>query len=87
MRNMNVAEGQKAIPVDLWIRKYNNQSHVHLYACSCRISKAYEFAQTFPNHLEATKEWEVNNELGTILHKCYSILFSRQIDSENLSPL
>jgi len=76
MANMNVTKGQEAIPVDLWIRKYNNQSHVHLHNCSCRISKAYEFAQTFPNYLESEALWETNNELGTIIHVCIALFYS-----------
>ena len=57
--------------VDLWVRKYNFQSHIHLHDCSCRISrKTYEFSETFLNYLEAEKVWEQRNELGAIIYPC-----------------
>ena len=71
MSKLSVVEARKTVPVDIWIRNYNQQRHLHLHDCSCRISKAYEFYKSFPNYLESVKFWEINNELGTIIRSCY----------------
>jgi hypothetical protein len=56
--------------VSLYIRSWNQQSHLHATGCGCKITDRYEHVQDFPTYDDSVKVWEVNNELGTIHHQC-----------------
>jgi hypothetical protein len=55
----------------LFRKNSNQQAHLHLSSCRCRISsKHYELAGSFQTLDEAQMVWQIRNDYGTVFHNC-----------------